>query len=198
MTSTPRAPVLGAVLLVALCLPGCAALQQFAALSQVDFQFDHVSDVRVAGVAVSGKSGYGDVGAVDVVRLAAAAASHSVPVDLVLHVRGTNPAANTVTARMIELGWTFFVEDRQLVAGHLTEPYVFEPGQPTDVPIAVHFNAWDQFGGGAQSLFELGLAIAGVQGYSKEIRADLVPTIDTSLGRIRYPTPITVRRTVGG
>jgi hypothetical protein len=187
-----------ALLLVALCLSGCAALQQFAALSQVDFQFDRVSDVRIAGVAVSGKSGYSDLGVVDIARLSAAVASHNVPIDLVLHIRGTNPASNSVTARMIELGWTFFVEDRELVAGKLTESYVFEPGTPTDVPLSVHFNAWNQSGGGAQSLFELALAIAGVEGYRKEIRADLVPTIDTSLGRIRYPAPITVRRTVGG
>jgi hypothetical protein len=180
-------------LLVALSLTGCAALQQFAALSQVDFQFDRVSDVRIAGVAVSG--GYSSLSAVDVARLAAAVASHKVPIDLVFHVRGTNPASNSVTARMIELGWTFFVEDRQLVAGSLTQPYVFEPGRPTDVPIAMRFEAWN--GGSAQSLFELALAIAGVEGDRKEIRADLVPTIDTSLGRIRYPTPITVRRTVG-
>jgi len=179
-------------------LPGCAALEQFAALRQVEFQFDRVSDVRLAGVLVSGKSGYGDVGAVDVARLAAAVASHNVPLDLVVHVRGTNPQANTVTARMLKLGWTFFVEDRQVVDGQLNESYAFEPGHPVDVPIAVRFNAYDKFGGGAKSLFELGLAIAGVGGYTKEVRADLVPTIDTSLGPIRYPTPITVRRTIGG
>jgi hypothetical protein len=183
------------LLLVTIGLPGCAALQQFAALSQVDFQFDRVSDVRIAGVAVSG--GYSSLSAIDAARLAAAVASHNVPIDLVFHVRGTNPASNTVTARMIELGWTFFVEDRELVAGSLTQPYVFEPGRPTDVPIAMRFEAWNG-GSGAQNLFELALAIAGVEGYSKEIRADLIPTIDTSLGRIRYPTPITVRRTVGG
>ena len=194
----PARLALVGLVLVAASMPGCAALEQFAALRQVDFQFDRVSDVRVAGVAVSGRSGYGDVGALDVARLAAAVVSHDVPLDLVVHVRGTNPQANTVTARMLKLGWTFFVENRQVVDGQLNQSYAFEPGHPVDVPIAMRFNAYDEFGGGAKSLFELGLAIAGVSGYTKEVRADLVPTIDTSLGPMRYPTPITVRRTIGG
>jgi hypothetical protein len=187
-----------ALVLAAAAMPGCAALEQFAALRQVEFQFDRVSDVYLAGVRVSGANGYGDIGALDVARLAAAVATHNVPLDLVVHVRGTNPQANTVTARMLKLGWTFFVEDRQVVDGQLSQSYAFEPGRPVDVPVAVRFNAYDEFGGGAKSLFELGLAIAGVSGYAKEIRADLVPTIDTSLGPMRYPTPITVRRTIGG
>ena len=43
----------------------------------------------------------------------------------------------------------------------------------------------------------IALAIAGVSGYQKEIRLDLEPTIETDLGPIRYPRPITVRRTEG-
>jgi hypothetical protein len=185
-------------MLAALSLSGCAALQQFAALRQVDFQFDRVADVRIAGVSVSGRRGYGDLGAIDVGRLTAAIVSHNVPLDATVHVRGTNPPTNKVTARMLELGWTFFVEDREVVGGQLAETYLFEPGVAVDVPIRVRFNAYDEFGGGGKSLFELALAIAGVSGYSKEVRADLVPTVETSLGPIRYPTPITVRRTIGG
>ncbi|MEP7029013.1 MAG: hypothetical protein ABI960_10495 [Candidatus Eisenbacteria bacterium] len=201
LTRSLRAARTGLVVLalsVVLCAPGCAALQQFSALRQVQFEFDRVSDVRVAGVLVSGRSGYGDLGATDIARLGAAVLSKSVPLDMTLHVRGTNPASNTVTARMVALGWTFFVEDRDIVAGRLDQAYAFAPGQAVDVPVAVHFNAYDRFGGGAKSLFELGLAIAGAPGYTKELRADLVPTIETSLGPIRYPTPITIRRTIGG
>ena len=193
-----RAALVAVAITVALCAPGCAALQQLSALRQVQFEFDRVSDVRVAGVLVSGRTGYGDLGAVDVARLGAAVVTRSVPLDLTLHVRGTNPAANTVTARMVALGWTFFVENQEIVGGRLDQAYAFAPGQAVDVPVQVRFNAYDKFGGGAKSLFELGLAIAGAPGYTKELRADLVPTIETSLGPIRYPTPITIRRTIGG
>jgi hypothetical protein len=193
-----RALLFFTLLVGALLTPGCAALQQLAALRQVDFEFDRVADVRIAGVSVSGRRGYGDLGVVDVGRLTAAVVSHNVPLEAVVHVRGTNPPTNQVTARMLELGWTFFVEDREVVGGQLAETYLFEPGVSTDVPIRVRFNAYDEFGGGGKSLFELALAIAGVSGSSKEVRADLVPTVSTSVGPIRYPTPITVRRTIGG
>jgi hypothetical protein len=193
-----RALLFFTLLVGVLLTPGCAALQQLAALRQVDFEFDRVADVRIAGVAVSGRRSYSDLSALDVGRIAAAVVARNVPLDLTVHVRGTNPPTNKVTARMLELGWTFFVEDREVVGGQLSDTYLFEPGIAVDVPIRARFNAYDEFGGGGKSLFELALAIAGVSGYSKEVRADLLPTVETSVGPIRYPTPITVRRTIGG
>ena len=64
--------------------------------------------------------------------------------------------------------------------------------------MAEFLDAYDVFGGRAKQLYELGLAIAGVPGYEKELRVDIRPTVETGLGPILYATPITLRRTVGG
>jgi len=80
----------------------------------------------------------------------------------------------------------------------MAESFLFEPGKPADIPLPIHFDAYDVFGGRAKQLYELGLAIAGVPGYEKELRVDIRPTVETGLGPILYATPITLRRTVGG
>ena len=48
--------------------------------------------------------------------------------------------------------------------------------------------------GGARDLFDLAMTVAGYGTVSKDLRLELSPTIDTSIGPIRYPQPIVVRR----
>ena len=175
---------------------GCTTLRETAALNDVKFSFDRVTNVRVAGVTVDGKDSYTDVGVTDVAKLTAAVLGQNVPTNLVVHVKAENPSSNSVTARMIQLGWTFFVEDRKVLDGKLDSTYAFAPGQPVDVRVPITFDAYDLYEHNAEDLFELGLALADVGGYEKEVRLDLVPTVNTDLGPITYPSPITVKRTV--
>lgn len=175
---------------------GCTSLRETAALREVKFSFDRVSNVRVAGVTVDGKDSYTDVGVTDVAKLTAAVLGQNVPTNLVIHVKAENPSSNSVTARMIQLGWTFFVEDRKVLDGKLDSTYAFAPGQPVDVRVPITFDAYDLYSHNAEDLFELGLALADVGEYEKEVRLDLVPTVNTDLGPITYPQPITVKRTV--
>ncbi len=188
-----RVPALLAVAL----LSSCATLQELATLRTVSFAFDRVSEVRIAGVRIDPGTRMSDLGVADAARLLDAVSRHSVPIDLVAHVRAENPAENKVVARMLEVGWKFFVQDQQTLEGQLGTALSLQPGQPVDVPVAVRFDLVPLTQGGAREVFELGLAIAGYGGSPKELRLELRPTIETVLGPMRYPAPVVVRRTVG-
>lgn len=178
-------------------ITGCATVQEIAALRQVRFAFDRISDVRLAGVSAEGRRSYSDLRGDEVARIATAIATREVPIDLVVHLRAENPTTNGTTARLHRLDWTMFLDDRELLEGVLNDAYSFEPGSEVDVPLRVRFDALKLYEGGAADLFDLALALAGAPGRRKEVRLDLMPTIDTSIGPIRYPTPITVRHTTG-
>jgi hypothetical protein len=182
-------------LLAALVLPGCTALQELAALRSVTFAFAGVSDVRLVGIPLGPSARFTSLGLTDAARLGAAVVARQVPIELVVHASATNPAANKVAARMVGLDWGFFVEERQLVAGVLDSPVAIEPGRTADVPLAVRFDLVQLGSGGARDLFDLALAIAGHGSLQKDVSLRLVPTIETSLGPIRYPSPIVVART---
>ena len=176
---------------------GCATLSQVVALRKVDFNLDSVSGTTIAGVRVDGKQSYRDLTAVDIARLAAAVTSKSVPLRMTVHVQGENPPTNQVTARMIQMEWTLFLKDKETVSGRLDREFLFAPGVPTDVPITVELDLWDFFQGRAQDLFDLALSAAGI-GEPTSVSLKAIPTIQTSIGPIRYPTPITiVHREVG-
>jgi hypothetical protein len=196
MTRPPRHAV-PLALLALVALPGCTALQELAALRAVTFAFAGVSDVRVAGIAIGPASRYGSLGVADAARLGAAVVARQVPIELVAHVSATNPAQNTVAARMLDLGWTLFIDDRRTLAGTLGGAVVIVPGSTADVPLAVRFDLLELGSGGARDLFDLALAVAGHGTLRKELRLDLVPTIETGLGPIRYPAPVVVRRAAG-
>ncbi len=181
-------------LLALLAIPGCTALEQLAALRTVTFAFAGVSDVRLAGIRIGAGSNYASLSLSDAASLGAAVIAKKVPIEFVAHVNATNPPENTVTARMVELGWKLFVENRQAVAGRLGSAVTIAPGTTSDVPLTVRFDLLHLGSGGARDLFDLALAISGHGTLQKDLRLELMPTIETSLGPIRYPVPVVVRR----
>jgi hypothetical protein len=62
----------------------------------------------------------------------------------------------------------------------------------------VSLNLVEFFEGSGRDLLELALAISGQGGAPKEIALEATPIVDTALGPMRYPRPITiVSREVG-
>jgi hypothetical protein len=177
-----------------LVLPGCAAVDELAALRLVTFDFAGVSDVRLVGIPIGPGADYSRLGVGDAARLAAAYLSKQAPIDLVVHVDATNPPENKVTARMVDMDWTLFVEDHEALAGKLGGAVALVPGRTTDVPLVVRFDLVQLGSGGASDLYNLAVAIAGQGTVRKNLRLELVPIIETAMGPIRYPAPIVVRR----
>jgi hypothetical protein len=196
-TIQKRSMVMGALLLTALW--GCATLQQIAALRNVDFDLQGVSDVRLAGIDVQRVRSFSDLGFSEAAGLTLAVTRGELPLDLRLHIVAENPARNTVDARMVRMDWTLLLQDRETLSGVLEEEVVLQPGQPTVIPLTVSVNLVEFFEGSAQDLLELALSLAGAGGASKDVALRATPTINTPLGPMRYPSPITILNTqVGG
>ena len=184
------------VMLLGVAIVGCAATQELAALRQVEFRYDRVSNARVAGIPLEEVRSPEDVGPLDLARLGIAIAAKDVPLDLTVHVEGRNPETNQVTAKLVALDWTYLVDDRETVSGRLAEPRTFPPGQPTDVPLRVTVNLVDFVSGGGGDLLDVALAMAGQPSSTHKVTLRLTPTVETSLGPIRYPVPLTLDITI--
>ena len=183
---------LGLGVLFLLAISACATLQQIAALRNVDFSVDHISDVRLAGIDLGRISSFRDLGVVDAGRLALGVSQSRLPLDFQLHLMAENPAGNTTDARLIRMDWTLLLQDRETLSGVFDGDVLLRPGQPTDVPIFISLNLVDFFEGSAQDLLELALSLAGQGEASMEVALRATPVIDTPLGPMRYPRPITI------
>lgn len=182
---------LPALALLAL-VSGCATLQQLVALREVDFDIDRVSDVRLAGVDLTNVRSYRDLGVADVGRLTLAVSRGEMPMDFRLHLTATNPAENSADARLVRMDWTLLLQNRETISGVFADETLLRRGQPTDVPIAMSLDLVDFFEGSAQDLVDLALSFAGQGGAPKEVTLRATPSVDTSLGPISYPRPITI------
>ena len=171
---------------------GCAGLKETIALRQVAFRYDHIGSPMIAGLPLSRLTRYEDLSIVDVGRLALAVAAKDVPLDITVHIAGTNPSENNTTARLVRLDWTYLVDDREIIAGQLSEPFAFPPGETRDLPLGVRFNLVEFFGNDGKVLFDTALVLSGQRTSTRRATLRLTPTVDSPLGPIRYPMPITL------
>ena len=178
---------------------GCATLQQLVALRQVDFALGSVVGGRLAGVDLSRVRSAADLTATDLARVALAVARRDVPLEFTVNVEALNPADNKVTARMIRLQWVLLLQGKETVSGIVDQPITLAPGQPATIPLTMRLDLLQFFGEAAPDLVNIALAAAGANREATTISLRAVPTIDTPIGPITYPNPITiVSRTVGG
>lgn len=192
------APALLAALAAVTLLGGCATLQQIAALRNVDFEVDRVADVRLAGIDLGRVRSYSDLSAADAGRLALAVSQRELPMAFTVHLSALNPEDNSVDARLVRMDWTLLLQQRETLSGTFADETLLPRGVATDVPISVSLDLVDFFEGSARDLFDLALDLAGRGGEPTQVALRAVPTVDTALGPIRYPQPITiVSRSVG-
>jgi hypothetical protein len=135
---------------------------------------------------------FSDIGFQDAAALTMAVAQNRLPMELNVHVLAENPADNGVDARLVRMDWTLFLQDRETLSGIVEEAVVLPPGEPTEVPIAIQMDLMSFFDGSAQDLVELALSLAGQGGAPKDVSLRATPVVDTPLGPIRYPQPITI------
>lgn len=172
---------------------GCQTLREVASLRQVEFGLDRVNETYLAGVPLDRINSYEDLSALEVLKIGTALSREELPLAFTLHLQARNPETNPVQARLLSLDWTLFLEDRETVSGVLNEEVVIPPGQVTDVAIPIQLDLLRFFGENVRDLVELALAVSGQEGGApKEIRLEAVPTIQTPLGPLRYPEPITI------
>ena len=170
----------------------CQTIREIANLRNVRFAIDRVSDAQLAGVDVQKLKSYQDLRPGDLLNLGRALTRKEFPLDFQLHLTAENPPDNTVQARLVKLDWTLLLDDTETISGVFDDNIVLPPGQPTDVPIPISLNLVDFFQHGVQDLVELALAVAGQGGEPKRIKLKATPTVDTAIGPIRYPEPITI------
>lgn len=179
-------------------LPGCAALQQVAALKNVDFSIAGIADPFVAGIDLNSVRSFDDVGLLDTARITAAVVRGELPARFVVHVSAENPSDNSVAARLLGMDWSLFLNDTETVSGTFNDPRDLPPGIPVDIPIAVELDLLKFFSQSAPDLVNLVLGLAGAGGDGAQIRLVARPTVNTPIGPIQYPQPITVvNRQVG-
>lgn len=179
------------VLLLAGLLTSCQTLREVTNLKDVQFRIDRATDAQLAGVSLNEVRSYRDLSGVDVARLGAALSDGELPLSFTLHVAAENPSTNSVDARLTQMDWTLLLNDQETIAGTFDREVVLPPGTPKGVPVDVQLDLIDFFDENLRGLVDLATAVGG-EGPPANVSLRVQPTVQTAIGRMKYPTPITV------
>lgn len=178
---------------------GCTGLQQLAALRNVSFGLAGLVGARLAGIDLARVTNYSKLSPLDIAKVVVGLSRKDLPLEFTLNVAAENPANNKVTARMLKMGWSLFLNEKETISGIFDKPIELLPGQPQTFPMTMRMNVLQFFDGPAKDIFDLAVALTGADPDAKKISLKATPTIDTPLGPMNYPSPITIiSRTLGG
>ena len=185
------------LLLLFSAFTGCQSLRELANLRNVDFAISGVQNARLAGVTLDRIDRPEAVTPTDLLRVTQAVARRELPLEFQLNLLAENPPGNP-RARLVEMDWTLFLDDTPTISGVFDQNLLIEPGSVQGIPITIRLDLLEFFDRNARDLLDLALAVAGEEGHATRVMLRATPTIDTPIGPIRYPEPITiVSRDVG-
>lgn len=184
---------IGACLFAAALFTSCQTLREVAQLRNVQFSLDRVSNARLSGIQLRSLRSYEDLSGFQIARLASEVSNGRLPLTFTLHVQATNPEGNSVNARLTQMDWTLLLQDTETISGTINQEVVMSPGTPTDIPLDLSLNLLDFFDKNLQGLVDLATAF-GQDQPPATVELRVQPTIQTAIGPLRYPEPITVTR----
>jgi len=179
--------------LLIVCIAGfllvsCASLQNAMKLSEIQFSFDRVSSVRVAGIDLMSVRSVNDINPFNVARATLAVSRGTLPLDLTVQVRTENPVVNSIAATLVSMEWTLMLDGRETISGVMNDQVTLPAGKPQTIPLTLRLNMVEFFNEkNALDMLDLALAVAGEGGrVPKGVALKIRPTIETPLGQIRY------------
>ena len=189
---------LGVVLTIAGVFSGCQTLKEITNLRNVDFALGQLTNVNLAGINLDNINSYGDIRAGDILKLTGAFTRGELPLSFQLNVEAENPSDNQVAARLVRMDWTLFLEERETISGIIDQERVLNPGEPVTIPVTIELELMEFFDQNARDIIDLALALSGEGGASKNVKLVASPVVESLLGPIRYPEPITIVNTSVG
>ncbi len=173
---------------------GCAGLNQILALRKVQFKLIGVRNLMLGGIDLSRVRSFSDINPLAAAQLLLAFRRGEVPARFNLDLAMRNPTENQTTAKLRSFDWALKIDNVDTIRGVSSQSIEIPPtNEPVTFGLPVEMNLMEFFSGDSlDRLVDLAAAIGGVQGSAARLSLSVQPDIQTPLGVIRYPSPITV------
>jgi len=187
-------------LLLALTATSCTVVKEIGQavtnLSRCTFRLDGISDFRLAGISLSGKT---SLSLTDAAWAITSFGRGELPAAFTLNIAAQNPNTGTAgtpksTATMTSFAWTLLIDNTQTVSGDIPQPIEIPgTGQQTIIPLRMNLDLVTFFKDrGYDKIIDLALTLGGAQGSASRVTLRARPTIKTDFGPIKYPGEINI------
>ncbi len=186
-------------LIIGLTLTSCGLYNSIMNLSKLQYKLGSVDNFRVANIKINSKSKLSDFSTADILNLTSKVASGDFPVSFTLNVLAKNPNQNSTTSSSTEITlesfpWTLYIDGVKTISGNISNPVtVPSVKSATIIPLQISLDMLDFFkDNGLSKIVNLALTLGGKNGSTSKIRIVAEPTLGTPLGKMTYPSPITI------
>ena len=189
------------LLLLMSFISACGVYNSIMNLSKLKFKLGNVENFKVGNVSINGKSQLKDFGAMEVLKLTSQVVSGNFPVTFTVNVLAQNPNKSSGSAgssfsdlTLDSFPWTLYINDKQTISGNISSPInVPAVEDATIIPIELKLDMLEFFKGeGLNNLLDLALSLGGQKGSSAKLKIVAEPVLGTPLGKLNYPSPITI------
>ncbi len=185
---------------LSLSVPSCSVLKEFGQavtnLSRCSFKLEGISDFRLAGISLSGKSAFS---LIDAGQALANFGRGELPATFTLNIAAQNPntgAGGTTrsTATMTSFAWNLRLDDTPTIEGDIAQPIEIPgTGQKAIIPLRMNLDLFKFFKDrGYDKIVNLAFALGGAQGSTSRVTLRARPTIRTDYGPLTYPGEIDI------
>ncbi len=177
----------------------CSVYQTMMNISRLKYKLKNVSNFRINGIDISGKSNLKDFGAMQVIQLTSLVAKGELPVSFTLNIEAQNPNDGSggypptdITIR--EFPWKLYINDKETISGDITEPIkVPGVGEKVIIPLTAELNLLKFFkSNGFNDAVKLIFALGGKNSNPTHFKVVAQPVLDTPIGKMEYPVPVTI------
>jgi hypothetical protein len=191
--------VLITILSLSLIFTSCSVLNTITNLQKLKFKLNGISDFKVSGVSLSGKSSISDFGFADALKLKNLLSGNSFPVQFILDLEAYNPNDGKTTpvktdATISNMQWWLYIDNVQTISGNIASPItVPATGQSIVIPLTMNLDLYTFFKDkGLNRLLELAFSLGGIKSDLTHVKLEVQPTVQTIFGAISYPGRLTV------
>lgn len=181
-------------------ISSCGVYNSLMNLSKIKFKLGSVNNFKVGNITISNKSKLSDFGALDIVNLTSSVVSGKFPVTFTVNVLAQNP--NTSTSKgssfsdisLDSFPWTLYINDKKTISGNISNTIeVPAIENATVIPLDMSLDLLDFFQDeGLNNLVNLALSLGGSNSATTKIKIVAEPELGTSIGKLKYPNPITI------
>lgn len=181
-------------------LTSCGVYNSLMNLSKLKFKLGSVSEFKVGKISLNNKSKLSDFGTIDILKLTSDLVAGNFPVSFTVNVLAKNPNSSSQSNQNLsgisleEFPWTLYINGKQTISGNISKPVnVPAVDDATVIPLLMKLNLLDFFkDDGLNNLVNMALSLGGSKGSSAKLKIVAEPVLGTPLGKMNYPTPLTI------
>lgn len=185
-----------------LLLSSCAQLKQLANqianLKDLEFAFEDIESLELAGVNLNRKSKLSDLSTSNVLKLTAAASSKNMPITFNLLIKAKNPnststgSSNSSAATITDFPFDLFIDGKKTFSGNISNNVKVPEAGTIIFPISIGFEMFEMFKSkGYEDMAKMALNLSGFKTEELNLKVKARPKITTAIGALN-PGEITI------